>query len=347
MAKKVTTNEAPAEAVEQINLPAIPTGEDYINKAVNDLQAVDGQQLIDTQIESLKGQYLGLIVSDLNDRPAYIALKDGAKLAKNLRLSVENKRKELNEFPLKFQRAVNAEAKRITELLTPVEQHCLAEVAKFEKAEEEEKRKEQAARHSALVNQGWIYNGSFYVCGPISMTVDQVMRLTEEGMSKALKHGQEEEERQAAEKARMEAEQKRQAEEAERLRKEQEQLRAEQEAMRKEREELERMKAELAAEKARKEAAAKVVVAPPSSEAVELAQDAMNKLAETMEVDTDVDPFGHVVIEAASNDVFAPAHSSEYIDGYEHCRSAVLAIFNDNIPRKRAEFIEAINNLKP
>jgi hypothetical protein len=371
---------APVETVEHEQLPAviIPTGEDYINQAVNDLQAVDGQELIDQQIEALKGQYLGLSVSDLNDRPAYVALVDGAKLAKKLRLAVENKRKELNEFPLKFQRAVNAEAKRITEALSPVEQHCLAEVAKFEQAEEQAKKAEQARKHKELIEAGWVYNGNFYVCGPISMTLDQVMRMNEDQWKKAIKHGEDEKARIVAEKARVEAEQKRQAEEADRLRIEQENLRKEQEQLRKDRLEIRGVKlanigvmlegdmftrngqqyfsADDCATMSNDEFIAWIKeigpnTAKPTAPVVETAP-------EPIAIDIEVDPFGHAAIEAAAQriedtlntdlaDALAPSHSAEYLDGYEQCREQVLAIFNDGVQRRRSEFIEAITNLKP
>jgi len=379
--KRKPKSEAPAEAVEQVNVPAvvIPTGEDYINQAVNDLQALDGQELIDQQIEALKEQYLGLNVSDLNDRPAYVALADGAKLAKKLRLAVENKRKELNEFPLKFQRAVNAEAKRITEALSPVEQHCLAEVAKFEQAEEQAKKAEQQARHKTLIESGWVYNGTFYVCGPISMTLDQVMRMNEEQLNKAYKHGQDELARQAAE-------QKRKDDEAERLRKEAEDLEAEKEQLRKERmdaraeilmaagfnlnstgaayvhgefnnlfigvdvvvnttlqefrDRLNELKADV--QRKKDELAAKP---EPVATKIDLPTIQANTEAifDAVIPDTEVDPFGQIAIEAAAEQRL----SAEYIDGYEHCRQQVLSIFNDGIQRKRSEFIQVITNLKP
>jgi hypothetical protein len=382
--KRKTKDTAPAEAVEQTNVPAvvIPTGEDYINQAVQDLQVVEGKELIDKQIEALKEQYLGLTVSDLNDRPAYVALADGGKLAKRLRLAVDAKRKELNEFPLKFQRAVNAEAKRITELLAPIEQHCLAEVAKFEQAEAEAKKAEQARKHKELIESGWVYNGTFYVCGPISMTLEQVMRMNEDQWAKAIKHGQDEVARQEAEKARIKAEQDRIRKEAEDIEAEKEQLRKERMEARAEilmaagfslnstgaayvhtefknlfigvevvvnttlqefRDRLNELKADVQRKKDELAAKPEPVATTVAAEVFPDVTQPIEDVTAPATFDTEVDPFGHIAIEAAAEQRL----SAEYIDGYEHCRQQVLAIFNDGVQRKRSEFISLITNLQP
>lgn len=390
---------AATPGTELVPVENIPTADDYINNAIKDLRKVEGQELIDAQIESLKKQYLELKVTDLNDRPAYIAAADGAKIVKKLRTGVENKRKELNEFPLRFQREVNAEAKRITEALTPIETHLKEQVEKFEQAEEAAKRAEQDRRHKELLANGWAYNGTFYVCGPITMTIDQVMKLEDKSWEKAIQHGKDEIARKQAEQDRLEQQRKDAEAAAEKIRIEQEQLRNEQEQLRRERLEAraelleaagyvkpeggvafihtefrnlfigadivaslsaEEFKATLAGLKQdvatkREQLAAKAQA--PTAPAPQATAPAQEPIAP---VDTDVDPFGHAAIEAAANqiedvlntdlgDVFAsPAmRSAEYVDGYEHCREQVLAIFNDGVQRKRAEFIQLITNLKP
>jgi len=361
----------------QTGTALVPTGDEYIAQAITELRAVDGKQIIDEAIKEINERYANLTVSDLNDRPAYIAAKDGAKLVKGLRTGVESKRKELKEFPLKYGRAVDAEAKRITELLTPIESHLKSQVDKYEKAEEEARKQEQARRHTLLIDNGWQFNGTFYVCGPISMTPTQAMELNDERLEKALDHGLAELQRQAAEKQRREEEAKRQAEEAERLRKEQEALREEKKQMRmgmmamagaplvdgwfvaKETGDrygglqdimnmepsqftalVDRVVADIAAATEAKSHPAPVAPVAPVSES---------------QANNDQPLFGQHVwpdttrgfIDTETGEIIHTDHSAEYVDGYEHCRQQVLAILADTTPRRKSDIVELVNNLRP
>jgi hypothetical protein len=360
----------------------VPTGDEYIAQAVKELQAVDGKQIIDEAIKELNERYANLTVSDLNDRPAYIAAKDGAKLVKGLRTGVETKRKELKEFPLKYGRAVDAEAKRITELLTPIESHLKAQVDKYEKAEEEAKKADMARKHTLLLDNGWQFTGQFYVCGPISMTPTQAMELSDERLEKALDHGLAELQRQAAEKQRREEEAKRQAEEAERLRKEQEALREEKKQMRMGMMAMagapltdgwfvatetgdrygavqdivnmepsqftalvDRVVADIAAAKEAKSQPAPVAPEAPAAEF----ESNNEKPLFTQHVWPDVPAYETTrgFIDTETGEIIHTDHSAEYIDGYEHCRQQVLAILADPTPRRKSDIVELVNNLRP
>jgi hypothetical protein len=356
----------------------VPTGDDYIAQAVNELAVVDGKQKIDEAITGLQQQYGSLTVQGLNDRVAYIAAADGAKLVKKLRTGIEAKRKELNEFPLKFQRAVNAEAKRITELLQPIEAHLKTQVDRFEKAEEEAKKAQHALKHQQLVESGWQFNGAFYVCGPLSMPPSQAMELSDDRFEKALDHGMKELERQTAENKRREEEAKRQAEEAERLRKEQEQLQAEKAQMRQELIEARTMKMEAAGAELRNGwfyAAGERYGAPSDIANMEASQFAA--LIDRVKADIAAstvpapepaqpitinpipveempllhpDPFG-IHAQQPEPEIVQPftgiKRPFEYLDGYDHCREQVLAILADPTPRRKSEIIDLVKALKP
>lgn len=360
----------------------VPTGDDYIAQAVNELAVVDGKQKIDEAITNLQEQYGSLTVQGLNDRVAYIAAADGAKLVKKLRLNIDKKREELNAFPLKFQRAVNAEAKRITELLKPIEAHLKTQVDRFEKAEEEAKKAEQALRHQNLIENGWQFNGQFYVCGPLTMTPQTVMDLNDERFEKALDHGMKELERQAAENKRREEEAKRQAEEAERLRKEQEALQAEKAQMRRELIEARTMKMEAAGCELRDGwfyAAGERYGAPSDIGNMEASQFAA--LIDRVKADIEAyeqaamapapepvqpitvnpipvdempqlhpDPFG-IHAQQPEPEIVQPftgiKRPFEYLDGYDHCRQQVLEILADPTPRRKSEIIDLVKALKP
>ena len=65
--------------------------------------------------------YMMLTVSGLDDREGYKAVKEARLTVKSKRVEVEKKRKELKEDSLRFGRAIDTEAKRITSLLEPIE----------------------------------------------------------------------------------------------------------------------------------------------------------------------------------------------------------------------------------
>lgn len=124
--------------------------------------------LTNAVIAELQSKYKGLVASDIE---SYKAVKSARIVMKNYRVDVDRRRKELTEDALKYQRAVNAEAKRITALLTPIED----ELATTEKAYEEEQErlkvaKEQAeaialqARINKLFDLAFMFNGTTYKC---------------------------------------------------------------------------------------------------------------------------------------------------------------------------------------
>src|SRR3990167_3384021 len=65
--------------------------------------------------------YMMLTVAGLDDKDGYKAVKEAKLTVKGKRVEVEKKRKELKEDSLRFGRAIDTEAKRITSLLEPIE----------------------------------------------------------------------------------------------------------------------------------------------------------------------------------------------------------------------------------
>src|SRR3972149_2814781 len=65
--------------------------------------------------------YMMLTVADLDDKEGCKAVKEARLTVKSKRVEVEKKRKELKEDSLRFGRAIDTEAKRITSLLEPIE----------------------------------------------------------------------------------------------------------------------------------------------------------------------------------------------------------------------------------
>lgn len=140
----------------------------------------------DAAISKMRADYMGLTISGIEDKENYALVKAAAKEVKDVRVQVEHKRKELNETPLKWQRTVNAEAKRITEHLTEIEEHLKEQKLSVDNAKEQLKKQieenaERAhqARIQELFNLKFSFNGEVYICGKISIQPLQLKAFDE------------------------------------------------------------------------------------------------------------------------------------------------------------------------
>ena len=212
----------------------------------------------ETAIAELREQYMGLAIAGPEDRKGFLAVSEARKDVKARRVKVEHARKALNEDALTYQRLVNAEAKRITAMLEPIETYLEQQEDAYNAAKERIKAEAEAARKAKLQAR---VDAIQAVRGAVPLAVLEA--LTDEQFAAELSKATEADNaRKAQEEAAAKAEADRQAE-AERLRKEQEaQLAAERaklEAERKAQEELQRIereKIEAERRKADEEAAA-------------------------------------------------------------------------------------------
>lgn len=74
-------------------------------------------------ITALADEYMGLVVNGIDDKRGLAVVHEARMVVKRKRIAIEKQRKSLNEDALAWQRTVNAEAKRLTELLAPIESH--------------------------------------------------------------------------------------------------------------------------------------------------------------------------------------------------------------------------------
>ncbi len=106
--------------------------------------------IADATIAEMRANFLSIKVADHNDRFHAEVAHNRRMEVRALRVAVEKTRKELKEDSLRFGKAVDAEAKRITALLTPIEEHLQAQediVAKYKaRMEAEAKAKAEADR---------------------------------------------------------------------------------------------------------------------------------------------------------------------------------------------------------
>lgn len=184
-----------------------------------------------------------LVLKDKEDSETYQLIKSYQKIAVSKRLEVEKKRKELNEDALKWQRTVNAEAKRITALLEPIEEHLNEQKKIYEEELERKKNLVLIARRDELLAIGFIIQNGVLVHPKTSIIIhgDTLKAMTDIAFQNELERWRSEIE--AILKAEKEEQERKQAEEL-RLAEERaaiEKERAEMEAMRLE---LQRLKAE-------------------------------------------------------------------------------------------------------
>lgn len=77
-------------------------------------------------------------------------VSEARKQVKRLRIDIEKRRKELNEGALTYQRTVNAEAKRLTALVEPIESKLSAEEDNYEEAKRKEREAKEAENRAVL-----------------------------------------------------------------------------------------------------------------------------------------------------------------------------------------------------
>jgi hypothetical protein len=206
----------------------------------------------DKRIAELSAMYMNLKVQGIDDKTGLSVVHQARITIRDYRVDIEKTRKELKADALKYGQTVDAEAKRLTALLDPIEKHLQAEEDRV--AAEKKRIREEAdrKRHEATLAR----MNALLAVGCTAWNYVQVQDMADDVFAKALADATEahrvkqEEERKAREYAEQLAETERQRKEAERL--EQERIRAEEDQRRKEeakqlakeRAELERQKAE-------------------------------------------------------------------------------------------------------
>lgn len=178
----------------------------------------------DAAIDEMKNRFMSLTINGVDDREGYKAVRESRLLVKGKRIEVERIRKSIKEDSLKFGRAVDGEAKRITALLEPIEDHlekqekAIDEEKEHIKAEQERLEHEKVqGRMAILMSLGVQFTGFSYVYGEHSITSEQLKAVSDGYFSEFCGKIRAEVE---AEQARLAEEErvKKEADEAERLR---------------------------------------------------------------------------------------------------------------------------------
>jgi hypothetical protein len=90
----------------------------------------------DAAIEKMKSEYMALTVTGLDDEIGFKQVHEARMIVKSHRVEVEKTRKGLKADALEWGKKVEAEAKRVTALLEPIETHLQTEEEKITKEKE-------------------------------------------------------------------------------------------------------------------------------------------------------------------------------------------------------------------
>jgi len=214
----------------------------------------------DSKIAEWSAMYLPLAISGIDDKENYTAVHNARMTVKNARVEIEKTRKQLKENVLKVGRTIDGEAKRLTDLLAPIERHLEAEEDRIDAEKEaikiaEENRKAAIvqARWEALKAVGDDANLANLAALDDAMYADRLKFATEKWEAKKKAEAEEAAER---ERLRQEEEKRLAAERAER-----ERIQAEEDARRKaEAEALAKEREAIAAERRKQEAEAQKLI---------------------------------------------------------------------------------------
>lgn len=121
-------------------------------------------------VNELAQEFMPLKIESIEDKDGYAQVSKALKFVISKRTAVEEKRKELKADSLAFGRAVDARAKEITAMLSPIEEHLKNEKAKIDAEierikQEEEKRKQEVinSRSRRLFDLGVVMNMTEFI----------------------------------------------------------------------------------------------------------------------------------------------------------------------------------------
>jgi hypothetical protein len=117
--------------------------------------------ITEAAISEMRTEYMALSIKDIHDKEGLELVHTARMVVKGKRIQVDKKRKEFKAGALEYGRKVDTEAKRITALLTPIEDYLNQEeavvVAEKQRLKEEKEKAEQVriqARIDELAKYG-------------------------------------------------------------------------------------------------------------------------------------------------------------------------------------------------
>jgi hypothetical protein len=138
-------------------------------------------------IAEKKAAYTGLTIAGIEDKDGFKTVKEAWQEIRNKRLDVDKQHKNIKGDYLKITQAIDKEKRDLTELLEEIETPLKAELDRIENLKEEEKKKAERekaeklqGRVNELLNNGMVFNGSYYAIGAaISMDVVTLQNMND------------------------------------------------------------------------------------------------------------------------------------------------------------------------
>lgn len=169
-------------------------------------QALKRMPVTDAKIKALEKEYLPLKTHGVDDKESYNAVYAALSTVIKVRTSIEASRKILKADALKFGKAVDTEANRLTEMVLPIEDHLYKqrmavdnEVARIKALKDAEEQERYQGRAFKLAQLGMSFDGNIYKRGDTVIVALNLKRLSDEDFAAVLKSVQEDYDKEQAE----------------------------------------------------------------------------------------------------------------------------------------------------
>lgn len=185
-------------------------------------QALQRFNPFEAELTQAAADYANLTISGPEDASGYDAVRNAIARFTGLRTGIEKTRTEIKAPALLFGRRVDAEAKRLTDLISGAEAALRKEKARIDEIRENARLAAERAemerykqRTDQLFEVGFVYDGSDYIAGNIAVWADGLLKLTDEQFDELLENGRKEIEIEKARKQALAEQLVREAEQAE------------------------------------------------------------------------------------------------------------------------------------
>ena len=158
-----------------------------------DQEFIDSQlkkyNVTDVALAEIKQRYGELAVHGPDDKAGYDAVKAAISELRTLRTGIEKKRKELKDLALRYGRAVDDEAKRLTSEVSQIEERLKTEKERTDKEIEDRKNAAMLLRTQALIDAGFVFDGNFYYAGSVIIHPSKLMDYDDAAFDLAVTRG--------------------------------------------------------------------------------------------------------------------------------------------------------------
>ena len=297
-----------------------------------DQEFIDSQlkkyNVTDAALAEIKQRYNELKIQGADDKAGYDAVKAAISELRTIRTGIEKKRKELKDVALRYGRAVDSEAKRITGELTPIEERLTKEKERTDKEIEDRKNAAMLLRTQALIDAGFVFDGNFYYAGSVIIHPSKLMDYDDAAFDLVVSRG---------------------ASEIENIRKAEEERKRQIEADRAELERLRSLQARISQQVQEQQPIQPIQPIQPSQQQLTQPQVPQYQ-APQQQLFTPPQPqfsqqpqFQQQTTKPNGSSVY----DTGFADGFSVCKEQVLEILNDPTPITRSLLREKINNLNP